>query len=652
MASPPPLSTLESLPSGILGEICGLLATDKIGRRGLFALSLTSAELSHETLRFRLRSIRLKVQDAAKLRRDLEDWREIFQVSGNAEYVRQLRIDGYMPQRGLDRPRSWSEQLYPSIYDTDNGLWEDDGSFWGHRDFLKPTFFRFAEAVLTEEEKVKHEKEWSPLVSFIAKFPHLKEVVYTCENQILPSFLAALHSHPQKPRLHVHSFSLRSLFHDRSARQDIDADEYLLASSPCLTSIRARDSWTSDDGVSLWGFNHEAILRMAAGVSPNLKSVSIHWSPPGMRPDDLSPPNLAWPGFFPSNSVDSDSQASKGCLETLAFSGSGIISSLTIMNWHHHIDFTVLRSLHLRSRAIRFAALEALAEICKAGAFKSLECLVMLLNQTMGERPEQFYHVVAEVLASMPPLTQLKLSGAFSAEAFNAAIHTHGRSLRRLSLNPGRGYGYGDIFVLTSSRVEALSQGCPNVEDLELLTPRTHSDEEEARIYRAIGEMRHLDSVSLFLDCSRPVRQEDYDDDDDDAGALPLPAHCFRDPFINAAVDADLASDIMDCLSLHRSPRVIMLNTQGIDEFQTDEALDDDFSVVESCLGSGWLRVKDTRPGREGEFCVTELRREERLHGEECLKEPNCYKAILRSIWPDAKAYTKAEMKSFRLWKG
>jgi len=96
--------------------------------------------------------------------------------------------------------------------------------------------------VPTEEEKARGKEAWSPLVDSISNFTYLRDVVYGCGVQIPASLLLALNSYPQRVRVHAHTFSVRSLYQPRSQRHDIDADEYLLASSPCLTSTRAVDS--------------------------------------------------------------------------------------------------------------------------------------------------------------------------------------------------------------------------------------------------------------------------------------------------------------------------------------------------------------------------------------------------------------------------
>jgi hypothetical protein len=123
------------------------------------------------------------------------------------------------------------------------GVWadNDDDDFWAPLSVKAADFWLF-DKVPTEEEKARGKEAWSPLVNFIPNFTYLGDVVYACGTQIPASLLSALNSHPRRVCLHVHTFSQRSLYQPRSELHDIDADEYLLATSPCLTSVRAVDS--------------------------------------------------------------------------------------------------------------------------------------------------------------------------------------------------------------------------------------------------------------------------------------------------------------------------------------------------------------------------------------------------------------------------
>jgi hypothetical protein len=57
-----------------------------------------------------------------------------------------------------------------------------------------------------------------------------------------------LHNDLPNSRLHVHMFSLRSLFQERDRLHDMDDDEYALATSPSLYSVCAASIYLHSDG--------------------------------------------------------------------------------------------------------------------------------------------------------------------------------------------------------------------------------------------------------------------------------------------------------------------------------------------------------------------------------------------------------------------
>ena len=144
-------------------------------------------------------------------------------------------------------------------------MWADnDGNdFWALP--MKAVDFWPFGRVPTEEENARRKEAWSPLVDSIPNFTYLRDAVYGCGAQIPASLLLAQKSHPQLVRVHVHTFSLRSLYPARSQLHDIDADEYLLATSPCPTSVRAVDSSSEYNSDGYPSFNREALLRMVFG---------------------------------------------------------------------------------------------------------------------------------------------------------------------------------------------------------------------------------------------------------------------------------------------------------------------------------------------------------------------------------------------------
>jgi len=56
-------------------------------------------------------------------------------------------------------------------------------------------------------------------------------------NQVPTCVLAALHEHRSLARLHVRTFSIRSLYQEARELNGIDPDELILITSPCLYGI-------------------------------------------------------------------------------------------------------------------------------------------------------------------------------------------------------------------------------------------------------------------------------------------------------------------------------------------------------------------------------------------------------------------------------
>jgi hypothetical protein len=73
-----------------------------------------------------------------------------------------------------------------------------------------------------------------------------------------------LHNDLPRSRLHVHTFSLRSLFQQRDRLHDIDDDEYVLATSPSLYSICVASIYLDSDGNL--DYNEDAALRICVHV--------------------------------------------------------------------------------------------------------------------------------------------------------------------------------------------------------------------------------------------------------------------------------------------------------------------------------------------------------------------------------------------------
>lgn len=139
------------------------------------------------------------------------------------------------------------------------------------------------------------------VVSFLIRLPRLTDIVYACTEQVPQALLETLHTSLPRCRLHVHSFSLRSLFRyfneGPNPRQGIDDAEFMLAKSANLTCVAVLTSDLFDDMIN---YNEEALRSMVAGLAPNLKYVYIRESSDVFQ-RQRNLPKPRWQGFIPIN---------------------------------------------------------------------------------------------------------------------------------------------------------------------------------------------------------------------------------------------------------------------------------------------------------------------------------------------------------------
>lgn len=111
---------------------------------------------------------------------------------------------------------------------------------------------------------------WQPLALFIARLPVLSDIVYNCASAVPPGILAALRHH--RNRLHVNTFRIPDLY------RTLSPEFVQLITSPCLYSIRAAylptDSNLAVPGTEAY-YDEEALMRLVAGLSINLKKMTI-----------------------------------------------------------------------------------------------------------------------------------------------------------------------------------------------------------------------------------------------------------------------------------------------------------------------------------------------------------------------------------------
>ncbi|KAL6405155.1 hypothetical protein AUP68_11999 [Ilyonectria robusta] len=379
------------------------------------------------------------------------------------------------------------------------------------------------------------EEAWQPLSDLILKLS-LTDLVYACSHQIPPCILRTLHAHSLETRLHMHTFSLRSLYQHRDRPRDIDPDEYLLVTSPCLHSVFAKIHMLDDRG--RYGYNLQALKSMLGGLAPRLKLLSMWEFSPMIAtprtysgfPDFSSPP--PWRGFHGEgfNALPS----SKGHLQTLVCDFSDV------QTWFTHIHTEGLTTLAVH-RGISIQQVQALIETAQNMGLMSLRSLRLRLDRTAEERRagRSMDLAVSTLIRLLPPLQSLELEGITLAQhTLHAVADHHGQSLTKLRLAPSDDWNDGRS-RFRHNDIEKLAATCLNLEQLEIVIRRTQGDADEVAIYHALAKFPRLKSVVLDVCTFYDIREPEVDED-----VKKLPPSVFRKLLVNVAIDSNLAQNI------------------------------------------------------------------------------------------------------------
>lgn len=663
-------SPLTTLPFSLLESICEHLSLCDFKRRSLFAFSLTSKRCCFATTRQRFKHICFTVRNGKKLRQDVKQWEEILGIDGRMRYVHRVKVAGYMSlvkeneadkKNEVDSAFQWKISTEEDEFETEH---DEDDFFEPSRDLLEDP--RIASPLVTHEEKEERNKEWLSFARFLEQISHLQDLIYACTHQIPMCILTSLHQYHPSTRLHVHTFSLRSLCHLKDRPHDIDPDEFVLITSPCLYSIVVLYSdYLSDGRVD---YNEEAVLQMMATVASRLKFVRMwyrrfHSSTALQVASQTSRPS--WQGFFADEPGDlSRHIESKGCLQKLMLTGWGVTSSSQLTAWSSRTDFSQLRSLEIKN-CIRLVALRALTRIAEDGGLGSLHRLALSLSSLLFAEQSGMDEVASLLLQVLPPLEDLRLTGHVANSTFTMLLHSHGETLRKLQFIPHRGsHLQVEPHVISQHCIQELSKRCPNLRDVELLISRTISDEQEVSIYRTLGTLRWLKRVSLYLDCSQLI-------------AYPISylqpthydvrvQHRMRENLAKSAVDISLALAIFGKIfpTTNINPvQILKLRPFGghmFDQYTSET----DFANIVEWIARSWICTRGSGDG-SGEVMVREMktmgrqgvkhnRTERELKANiEDYKAGKLYKRLWGDIWPKVEGATgdwREDWRSFPLF--
>ncbi|KAM5491116.1 hypothetical protein MaudMau93_002137 [Microsporum audouinii] len=184
------------------------------------------------------------VTRSQKLRHDLERWNSILTFTDRARYIRHLKVMDFAPTKESNADNRSDEEKAGVAYDEE----EFDPK-------LALTRFYACSPCLTEYQN----ETMLPLAQFIQTLRELSDLIYASTDQISSCILSTLHQHHLNCRLHMDTFSLRSLYQLKSHLHDISVDEYALATSLCLYNIVSRYYEYDTDGRV--AYNKDAYYR-------------------------------------------------------------------------------------------------------------------------------------------------------------------------------------------------------------------------------------------------------------------------------------------------------------------------------------------------------------------------------------------------------
>ncbi len=530
MASSPSVS-LETLPLLVVERICEYLNFDSDDRHGLWAFSLTSRYCCAASAPMRFCQVRLEIPASNEVESSLERWTKLLNPDARYRYVRRLKI-----MRGLS-----SEQRHPEVKGD-----EDAQENWRIRDYFDMhKFCRSTKSSVEQSGVGVVDPPGASLARFINQLPALEDLIWGCGSDLPPSILSAVHE--RGCRLHMHYFRLGSLVQSRGSPHALNPGDYVLASSPCLTSIVVRIIPFGTDGTL--DYNEEAVKHMVAGMAPNLAHL---WLIRMMAGDSL-PSREAYRLGKPARADLFPDMAELesvrlGGLRSLVFTG---YESNDIKQWGLCTEFTKLRRLTIPWTTENGIAL---ADMASSGNFQSLDTLVL---SSIQDKTDGGIETLTRFLENVTPLQRLDLDGHISNRTFQICLRRHGRTLCHLSLWPYRDEkSQSPVLIVSEPVVQQLAEECLDLEQVWLSINRTRGDRQETGIYRALSRLPRLKRVSLRLQFSVGPDQETWDEERDGEHPLSccfenenIPPGYLRDAFTNGGIDATLALSIFNLIS-------------------------------------------------------------------------------------------------------
>ncbi|KAI0469969.1 hypothetical protein GGR56DRAFT_661383 [Xylariaceae sp. FL0804] len=485
---------------------------------------------------------------------DIRRWVELLDKHGGWRHIRHLRIS-HGPDKQLDK--------------------RDVANEWDRRHDLDVDYFLRplqTDSKPGDLEALDDQDFVSLLAVFLSRATGLQDLVWPSP-RIPPPIVELLATRKPRCRLHMHRFQLSSLWMPReNVPQPISNQDWALATLPNLCTVVVRYLDFDDEGNVC--YLEPAVMRMIAGVAPNLQHVSFRRGmvggslglreamrlgrPPwaGFHPDPISrleARGTEWQVTRGRDNAPSEAERSrKGALRSLILREN--IRSEDMLRFGELTDLENLSHLLIRGSATRISPLRALASQARAGRFRSLTSLWI---QGMVRGLVSLNNFLENNTAT---LQHLCLDGFLGNDSFEIILRRHGKTLRSLHLHPNGDFAENpypkpsQLLKMSAADVQSIAESCPHLIELEIPVLRCHGDAREVAVYRALSRLRQLKRAWLSLqywvgfdeDASDDIPEEDmYQDSNPHMVTLPH----LKDAIIDCAIDERLAQAIFNTIS-------------------------------------------------------------------------------------------------------
>lgn len=357
--------------------------------------------------------------------------------------------------------------------------------------------------------------------------PLLEDLIFDMDQELPPTILAALRIFLPRTKLHMASLRLSNfkLGADKINDEFIDVDNMNLLSSPSLKSMFVHEFFRLDEH-----FDFDAAEKVALHLSPGLKHLWMHIKNERFTvrsKADLIRSSWRSPKLGKAASWHLVNTAKLSELHLVAEA----VSAACLLGFSNITDFTALKNLSIRRLHKGAAPVLALLAMKGVGVFTSLEKLSLTYDCSVN--------YINAFISTISPLTSLALHGP-TRHSTLSVLATHHKTLRHLRIHSG---SEPDNALLHTSLITQLDMHVPRLQCLEIHVRRLSRNEDETRLYHAIGQCQRLRQLVLELQYDKPIP----------ALRDILGRMAFKDALMGAAVDEELVRAIFQIISSTQS---------------------------------------------------------------------------------------------------